>query len=125
MTAVSSQTKWKQYFQGMTGSRDFIETTTLVHTKDGNVRAWTKAVGPNDDTKGTLSLLEINCKERTYIVRSLMALGEAEEALHSALEKVQAQWREKEEWDYIGLSDRDLLQYQAFCSSTPRQTAKR
>jgi len=118
MEFVSSRAKWLEYLPSQ-----FIETSTMVHTREGNVRAWTKILYP-DGVHGILILVEIDCRERMVTNRITSALGAATKEQHQAMEELQKTWTTpKQRWDYMGLADDDFARYTVFCGPS-KTTAK-
>ena len=95
---------WKFYFKSANGSSSYIDTETINILKNGNVRAWTKYV--NESKKGTLSLKEINCAERTFTIRAMEPTDYDDPENIKVLEFLVKNWSEPTQaWEHIGASD--------------------
>jgi polynucleotide 5'-kinase involved in rRNA processing len=60
---------WKEYFENTKSVKFYIDKSSVVRLENGNVQAWQKREKEVGD--GFLYLMEVNCKERKYIIRTV------------------------------------------------------
>lgn len=118
ITATCSfSAEWKSYFKNANGSISYIDIKSINKLKNGNVRAWTKYEN-EAKTGGTLTLIEINCNERTYTIRAMEPIDRNDLEAAKALEANVKLWSEPtQDWQYIGTSDLAEKQFDAFCNN--------
>ena len=71
-----SAVDWKQYFVNQAGVRFSLDSSSMVKTKEGNVRAWERQEWANEDPKlgrGFLWLIEVDCRPSDAIALAVRA----------------------------------------------------
>jgi hypothetical protein len=117
-TTQAFSADWRFYFENRPGVRFFIGSASVVHLKNGNVRAWQKqewkAPAPDlGGETGFLWLLEMNCSERKYIYREISPI----KGTGKSLELAATMWRVYGGyWDFIQPNDLDEATYAAWCT---------
>ncbi len=68
-TSVAQAVEWRQYFENTKSVRFYIDQNSYVRLLNGNVQAWQKREREPGD--GSLYLIEVNCGERKYFIKSI------------------------------------------------------
>jgi hypothetical protein len=112
---------WKFYFENRAGVRFYIDSASIVHLANGNVRAWQKQEWKAPDAQlggetGYLWLLEMNCHERRYIYRAITPIRGTIQGYQEGNElyKVYA-----DDWTFLQPNDLDKATYTTWCNRLP------
>jgi len=106
--------EWDLYFQNTVNVSFFIDTSSVVHLENGYVRAWQKQVPKDGD--GFMYLLEVDCKQRRQIIRSITPINSTLENLHA----VSAMMSVYSGWSFFEPNDLDEATYAKWCSNAKK-----
>ena len=110
----SSAADWKEYFVNQAGVRFSIDSSSVVTTREGKVRAWEQQKWAKEDPKfglGFLYLIEVDCRQRTYAYKDIAPIkGNLE-----AMQMVPTMMEMYGGVNYFQPNDLDEARYTAFC----------
>lgn len=119
--------EWAAWFQSQAGNVESIDTTSIVHLKNGNARAWNQFVH-KEEKHGRRELYEVNCQERSYTIRKVMAFGEYDSVQESNDDfklavMMEDGWNNPTpRWDYFKPVDRDEEMYKVWCGTRKKKS---
>lgn len=83
----SSAADWKPYFENQAGVRFSIDSSSVVTTKEGNLRVWERQEWAKDEPKtgrGFLWLIEVDCRQHTYAYKDIVPIKGTIDAMKNA-----------------------------------------
>ena len=111
--------EWQEYFENRAGVRFAIDTSSIVRTSNGTVRAWERQQWAKEDPKlgrGYIWLVEVDCRERTYAFKDIAPIkGTAENLKQIPLMKELYAGP-----NYFAPNDLDEARYATFCAKNKK-----
>lgn len=107
----ASAAEWKSYFVNAVGVDFSIDVSSVSHLKNGDIRAWQKQQPKDGD--GFIYLLEVDCKGRKHIVRSITPIKKT----IKNLQMIPTMLSLYGGWDYFEPNDLDEATYSEWCDS--------
>jgi len=113
----SSAAEWKQYFVNQAEVRFSIDSSSVVTTREGNVRAWERQEWAKEDPKlgrGFLWLIEVDCRQRTYAYKDIVPIKGTVEAMRMVPTMMEMYGG----LNYFQPNDLDEARYAAICGTS-------
>jgi len=116
-STCSSAADWKEYFVNIGGVHFSIDSSSVVNTREGNVRAWERQEWEKEDPKlgrGFLWLIEVDCRQRTYAYKEIVPIKGTAAAMRMIPWMMEAYGG----LNYLQPNDLDEARYAAICGTS-------